>query len=172
MRSPGFSSLGNRCDCWRGAGRRGGAGAVLCCWSSPQTGSPGLRGSSPPALPSVPSWGRRLSAATSGPRAGQLSWGSTPGSRSAVTENGREAGNGLGWEGPWRSAGSNPLPRAGTSPTSPGCSELHPAWPWTLPGREGRQRLANWLCSRGRCGAEPRCALCPAADSSGRVVRC
>jgi len=28
-----------------------------------------------------------------------------------------------------------PMPWAGTPSTRPGCSELHPTWPWTLPGR-------------------------------------
>ena len=30
---------------------------------------------------------------------------------------------------------------AGTSSTRPGCSELHPTWPWTLPGRGQPQLL-------------------------------
>ena len=38
-----------------------------------------------------------------------------------------------------------PLPWAGTSPTRPGCSELHPTWPWALPGRGQPQLLwATW----------------------------
>ena len=48
--------------------------------------------------------------------------------------------NGLGWEGPYRSSHSNPLPWAGTSSTSPGCSELHPTWPWALPGKAASAR--------------------------------
>jgi len=39
-----------------------------------------------------------------------------------------------------------PLPSAGTSSTRPGCSELHPAWPWTLPGR-GQPQLLWADCS-------------------------
>jgi len=35
----------------------------------------------------------------------------------------------------------SPLPWAGTSSTRPGCSELHPTWPWTLPGRGQPQLL-------------------------------
>ena len=36
-------------------------------------------------------------------------------------------------------------PWAGTSSTRPGCSELHPAWSWTLPGRGYPQLLwATW----------------------------
>jgi len=34
-----------------------------------------------------------------------------------------------------------PPPWAGTPSTRPGCSELHPAWPWTLPGRGHPQLL-------------------------------
>ena len=38
-----------------------------------------------------------------------------------------------------------PLPWAGTPSTRPGCSELHPAWPWTLPGRGQPQfQWAAW----------------------------
>jgi len=40
-----------------------------------------------------------------------------------------------------------PLPSAGTSSTRPGCSELHPTWPWTLPGR-GQPQLLWETCSR------------------------
>jgi len=36
---------------------------------------------------------------------------------------------GLGWKGPYRPPSSNPPPWAGTPPTSPGRSELHPTWP-------------------------------------------
>ena len=39
-----------------------------------------------------------------------------------------------------------PLPSAGTPSTRPGCSELHPAWPWTLPGR-GHPQLLWATCS-------------------------
>ena len=39
-----------------------------------------------------------------------------------------------------------PLPSAGTSSTRPGCSELHPTWPWALPGRGQPQLLwATWV---------------------------
>jgi len=38
-----------------------------------------------------------------------------------------------------------PLPWAGTPSTRPGCSEPHPTWPWTLPGRGQPQLLwATW----------------------------
>ena len=49
-----------------------------------------------------------------------------------------------------------PLPWAGTSSTRPGCSELHPTWPWALPGRGQPQLL--W-------------AACPSASppSWGRI---
>ena len=40
-----------------------------------------------------------------------------------------------------------PLPWAGTSSTSPGCSELHPTWPWILPGR-GQPQLLWATCAR------------------------
>jgi len=30
---------------------------------------------------------------------------------------------------------ATPLPSSGTPSTRPGCSKLHPTWPWTLPGR-------------------------------------
>jgi len=36
---------------------------------------------------------------------------------------------------------SKPLSWARTSSTRPGCSELHPTWPWTLPGRGQPQYL-------------------------------
>ena len=39
-----------------------------------------------------------------------------------------------------------PLPWAGTLSTRPGCSELHPTWPWTLPGR-GHPQLLWATCS-------------------------
>ena len=38
------------------------------------------------------------------------------------------------------------LPWAGTSATRPGCSELHPTWPWALPGR-GQPQLLWATCS-------------------------
>lgn len=52
-----------------------------------------------------------------------------------------ESQNSLGWKGPQRSPNSNPLPWAGTSPTTPGCSKPHPGWPWALPGMEHPQLL-------------------------------
>ena len=41
---------------------------------------------------------------------------------------------GLGGKGPLKATQSNPLPWAGTSPTSSGCSEPHPTWPGMVPG--------------------------------------
>jgi len=41
---------------------------------------------------------------------------------------------------------TTPLPWAWTSSTRPGCSELHPACPWTLPGR-GHLQLLWATCS-------------------------
>jgi len=40
-----------------------------------------------------------------------------------------------------------PLPWTGTSSTSPRCSELHPTWPWALPGR-GHPQLLWTMWSR------------------------
>jgi len=34
-----------------------------------------------------------------------------------------------------------PTPLPWASSTRPGCSELHPTWPWTLPGRGHPQLL-------------------------------
>ena len=36
-----------------------------------------------------------------------------------------------------------PPPWAGTPSTRPGCSELHPTWPWTLPGSGQPQIIVN-----------------------------
>jgi len=41
---------------------------------------------------------------------------------------------------------STPLPWAGTPYTRRGCSELHPTWTWTLPGR-GQSQLLWATCS-------------------------
>jgi len=38
------------------------------------------------------------------------------------------------------------LPWAGTPSTRPGCSDLHPTWPWTLPGR-GQPKLLWAACA-------------------------
>jgi len=43
-----------------------------------------------------------------------------------------------------------PLPWAGTPSTRPRCSPPHPAWPWTLPGRERKtipQRMQELILS-------------------------
>ena len=40
-----------------------------------------------------------------------------------------ESQNGLVWKGPLRSSSANPLLWAGTPPSRPGCTQLHPAWP-------------------------------------------
>ena len=63
-----------------------------------------------------------------------------------------------------------PLPWAGTSPTRPGCSELHPACLWTLPGRGQPQLLwttcaSVWPPSWGRIMWAPVLTNTPVRES-------
>lgn len=51
------------------------------------------------------------------------------------------AGKQTQWFGVWRDLKDHlvatPLPRAGTHPTTPDCSQYHPTWLRTLPGMSG-----------------------------------
>ncbi|NWW95496.1 SPDEF factor, partial [Rhynochetos jubatus] len=51
----------------------------------------------------------------------------------------------FGWEGTLKPPQCHPLPRAGTPSTSPGCSQPHPAWPWTLPGMGHHDDEHSWV---------------------------
>ena len=82
-----------------------------------------------------------------------------------------ESQTGLGGKGPQSPSSPNPLPRAGTPSTSPGCPKPHPTWPSTLPGSQGQPQLLWATCARasapsqGRISASHLISISPPAAS-------